>query len=266
MTSWLPISPMGKPDDLLRDHLARVMAEVLPLTGSGRRLCGARRRRALRAVAAAHARRGGAAEGGRRVLRLLEERGALPAQGPENALQAYRAHSLQQRLHWTQVDVRPPPRKQPRCAVLEGFSLHANTHLNESDRQGLERLCRYGARVPRRLRSGRETAATSGPPNRREGGERNAPPSRRGGRERRAPGNGQQGGAEGEGAASGLGGVAQEDGRLQRVRVLGVCRQAAGAGVREGSGRGARDSGAPGLAYGRCAPGPGARAPQAAWC
>jgi len=81
-----------------------------------------------------------------RVLRLLEKRGALPAQGPEDALQAYQAHSLQQRLRWTEVDMRPPPRKQPRCAFLEGFSLHANTHLHANDRQGLERLCRYGAR------------------------------------------------------------------------------------------------------------------------
>jgi hypothetical protein len=81
-----------------------------------------------------------------RVLRLLGKRGALPAQGPEDALQAYQAHFLQQRLRWTEVDVRPPPRKQPRCAFLEGFSLHANTHLHANDRQGLERLCRYGAR------------------------------------------------------------------------------------------------------------------------
>ncbi|WP_158623628.1 transposase [Corallococcus llansteffanensis] len=81
-----------------------------------------------------------------RVLRLLEKRGALPAQGPEDALQAYQAHSLQQRLRWTEVDVRPPPNKQPRCALLEGFSLHANTHLHANDRQGLERRCRYGAR------------------------------------------------------------------------------------------------------------------------
>ncbi|WP_164002973.1 transposase [Pyxidicoccus caerfyrddinensis] len=81
-----------------------------------------------------------------RVLRLLEKRGALPAQGPEDALQAYPAHSLQQRLRWTEVDVRPPPNKQPRCALLEGFSLHANTHLHANDRQGLERRCRYGAR------------------------------------------------------------------------------------------------------------------------
>jgi len=35
-----------------------------------------------------------------RVLRLLEKRGALPEQGPEDALQAYQAHSLQQRLRW----------------------------------------------------------------------------------------------------------------------------------------------------------------------
>jgi hypothetical protein len=81
-----------------------------------------------------------------RVLRLLEKRGALPAQGPEDAQQAYQAHSLQQRLRWTELDVRPPPSKQPRCAFMEGFSLHANTHLHANDRQGLERLCRYGAR------------------------------------------------------------------------------------------------------------------------
>ncbi|HYO58492.1 transposase [Archangium sp.] len=81
-----------------------------------------------------------------RVLRLLEKGGALPAQGSENALRAYQAHSPRQRLRWTELDVRPPPRKQPRCALMEGFSPHANTHLHAHDRQGLERLCRYGAR------------------------------------------------------------------------------------------------------------------------
>ena len=29
-------------------------------------------------------------------------------------------------------------------AFLEGFSLHAATHLHRNDRAGLERLCRYG--------------------------------------------------------------------------------------------------------------------------
>jgi hypothetical protein len=81
-----------------------------------------------------------------RVLRLLESRGALPAQGPEDARQAYQAQSLQQRLPWTGLEVRPPPRKVPRCAFLEGFFLHCNTHLHANDREGLERLCRYGAR------------------------------------------------------------------------------------------------------------------------
>ena len=35
-----------------------------------------------------------------------------------------------------------------RCASCEGFSLHANTRVHENDRQGLEQLCRYGARGP----------------------------------------------------------------------------------------------------------------------
>jgi hypothetical protein len=30
--------------------------------------------------------------------------------------------------------------------LLEGFCLHADTHLHAKDRQGLERLCRHGAR------------------------------------------------------------------------------------------------------------------------
>jgi hypothetical protein len=33
-------------------------------------------------------------------------------------------------------------------AVLEGFSLHADTWVHGHDRQGLERLCRYGSRGP----------------------------------------------------------------------------------------------------------------------
>jgi hypothetical protein len=43
--------------------------------------------------------------------------------------------------------------------------------------------------------------------------------------------------------------------------MLVLWRQAAGAGGREGRGRGASDGGAPGLAPGRCEAGPGARAP-----
>ncbi|WP_225888001.1 transposase [Myxococcus xanthus] len=57
-------------------------------------------------------------------------------------LREHETLARQQRLRWTEVDVRPPPNKQPRCALLEGFSLHANTHLHANDRQGLERLSR----------------------------------------------------------------------------------------------------------------------------
>ena len=47
----------------------------------------------------------------------------------------------------------PAPKSNPGApSVLEGFSLHANTHLHANDKQGLERLCcfdmegRYTAR------------------------------------------------------------------------------------------------------------------------
>ncbi len=34
------------------------------------------------------------------------------------------------------------------AAYLDGFSLHAGVHLHANDRQGLARLCGYGARPP----------------------------------------------------------------------------------------------------------------------
>ena len=40
------------------------------------------------------------------------------------------------------------PRRGRRCAFLQGFSLHADTHLHENDREALKRTCRYGARGP----------------------------------------------------------------------------------------------------------------------
>ena len=41
----------------------------------------------------------------------------------------------------------PPPAK-PLSAVVNGFSLHAARTVDEEDREGLERLCRYGLRSP----------------------------------------------------------------------------------------------------------------------
>ncbi|HUJ25926.1 MAG TPA: transposase, partial [Myxococcales bacterium] len=43
------------------------------------------------------------------------------------------------------VDPRLPSR---RSAFIDGFSLHAGVHLHANDREGLEHLCRYGARGP----------------------------------------------------------------------------------------------------------------------
>jgi hypothetical protein len=41
-----------------------------------------------------------------------------------------------------------PPRRGRHSAFLEGFSLHAGVHLHANDREGLEKLCGYGARPP----------------------------------------------------------------------------------------------------------------------
>jgi hypothetical protein len=40
------------------------------------------------------------------------------------------------------------PRRRRGSAFTEGFSLHAGVHLHANDREGLERLCSYGARGP----------------------------------------------------------------------------------------------------------------------
>lgn len=39
-------------------------------------------------------------------------------------------------------------RVSPRCALSDGFSLHADVQIKRKDRQKLERLCRYAARPP----------------------------------------------------------------------------------------------------------------------
>jgi hypothetical protein len=63
---------------------------------------------------------------------------------PEDALDGLRLCAAQARLPLGLA----PTRAKRRCAQLEGFSLHANTHVHENDRRGLEQLCRYGARGP----------------------------------------------------------------------------------------------------------------------
>ena len=83
----------------------------------------------------------------RRVLRqLAKDLEEVESPWPEDDFEGLVAQAAQQRLQW--VD-EPDTRRRPRrLAVLEGFSLHADTWVHERDRQGLERLCRYGSRGP----------------------------------------------------------------------------------------------------------------------
>ena len=69
---------------------------------------------------------------------------------------------LQQQAIQERLPLELPARhRKNRVAVAEGFSLHADTLVHANDRDGLERLCRYGARGPiaqcrlRRLDDGR---------------------------------------------------------------------------------------------------------------
>lgn len=81
----------------------------------------------------------------RRVRRLLERRGRSEVHDDDPG------DPLRQRYARA---ARSPARGRPviddelpsLCARIEGFSLHAATAVHENDRQGLERLCRYGAR------------------------------------------------------------------------------------------------------------------------
>ena len=83
-----------------------------------------------------------------RMVRLLSRRGLLEGDAsPDDALETLQAASLQRRLPLAEPEA-PLPVHKRRCASYEGFSLHANTRVHENDRQGLEQLCRYGARGP----------------------------------------------------------------------------------------------------------------------
>ena len=79
----------------------------------------------------------------KRTRRYLELRGILQ--------DAPAADALDELAFSTQCSTRRPPterRRAPLSAFLEGFSLHAGTHVHQHDRAGLEHLLRYGARPP----------------------------------------------------------------------------------------------------------------------
>ena len=84
-----------------------------------------------------------------RIVAMLRERGRLDADDGANGLDAFGAL---QAASLTSSPPAPrdtlPPQATRRNAFLDGFSLHANTHLHGEDREGIERLCLYGARGP----------------------------------------------------------------------------------------------------------------------
>ena len=83
----------------------------------------------------------------------------LEATWPEDEYEELQQRAIQERLGL--VEALPPHHRARRLAVRDGFSLHADTAVHGHDRQGLERLARYGARGPvaesrlRRLDDGR---------------------------------------------------------------------------------------------------------------
>jgi hypothetical protein len=91
----------------------------------------------------------------RQVDQLLAARGLLGTSGepladePTDLL----AHTLAHAMAIPQKTGKglapiPLPEPPPRTARYQGYSLHADVAVHENDRQGLERLCRYGLRPP----------------------------------------------------------------------------------------------------------------------
>jgi Putative transposase len=77
----------------------------------------------------------------------------LEATWPEDEYEELQQRAIQERLGLGETKERGQRRQ--RVGVEQGFSLHADTAVQGKDREGLERLVRYGARGPvaeRRLR------------------------------------------------------------------------------------------------------------------
>lgn len=85
----------------------------------------------------------------RRILKqLAKDFDGLVPPWASDGLELLQLQGVQHRLQLGEAD-EPSPRRPPaRLAVLEGFRLHADSHVQANDRQGLERLCRYGSRGP----------------------------------------------------------------------------------------------------------------------
>ncbi len=103
-------------------------------------------------------------DAGRRVVRLLQRRGVLeqgnvdPLWEQEPLLATITAASVQgqiaigeragQRVRRRLADPEEGIRTGPLCFASRGFSLHAAPRVEATDRERLERLCRYAMRPP----------------------------------------------------------------------------------------------------------------------
>jgi len=98
-----------------------------------------------------------------RILRWLRKQGRLPETEaddcePDSPLAACYSAAVQGRIAfgdkagaWVprgRSELGPEPRPGKLCANFEGFSLHAGIRVPASNRNRLERLCRYAARPP----------------------------------------------------------------------------------------------------------------------
>ena len=83
----------------------------------------------------------------RRARKVLERHGLLDADlPPEDGLEVLKLAAVQTRLPLGEAS--PPRALHGRVALVDGFSLHADTWVHENDRASLERLARYGLRGP----------------------------------------------------------------------------------------------------------------------
>ena len=81
----------------------------------------------------------------RTVERLLPLFADRQPPWPEDDFEVLQAKGAQLKLL---LPEEPTPGRKGRLAVVNGLSLHADTWVAANDRQGLARLCRYGARGP----------------------------------------------------------------------------------------------------------------------
>jgi hypothetical protein len=83
---------------------------------------------------------------GRMVKELRKDFRDVEGGWPEDGLEALQAEGVQHRLALEGEAQAENRGRRKRLAVVEGFSLHADSWVHAHDRKGLERLCRYGSR------------------------------------------------------------------------------------------------------------------------